>query len=66
MEGEALPVKKGTAKVTLSIGVAECPSHAESVSDVIAVADAALYEAKRKGRNRVSTGKRGSRRMTAL
>ena len=66
MEKEDLPVKKGTAHVSLSIGVAECPSHAESVSDVVAVADAALYESKRKGRNRVSTGKRGSRRMSAM
>ncbi|HEY6239396.1 MAG TPA: GGDEF domain-containing protein, partial [Burkholderiales bacterium] len=43
---------KGGA-VTISIGVAEYPSHGDSAKSVIGQADAALYEAKRAGRDRV-------------
>ncbi len=39
--------------VTLSIGIAEFPEHGETVEAVIASADAALYRAKRDGRDRV-------------
>jgi diguanylate cyclase (GGDEF)-like protein len=39
--------------VTVSIGVAEFPGHGETTLALIAAADAALYEAKRNGRNRV-------------
>jgi len=39
--------------VTLSIGLAEFPEHGETVEAVIASADAALYRAKRDGRDRV-------------
>ena len=39
--------------VTLSIGVAEFPTHGDSAAAVIAAADAALYTAKQNGRNRV-------------
>jgi diguanylate cyclase (GGDEF)-like protein len=39
--------------VTVSIGVAEFPGHGETALALIAAADAALYEAKRGGRNRV-------------
>jgi diguanylate cyclase (GGDEF)-like protein len=40
-------------RITLSIGAAEFPKHADVPSSIIAVADTALYEAKRKGRDRV-------------
>jgi diguanylate cyclase (GGDEF)-like protein len=40
--------------VTVSIGVAEYPSHGDTVDAVIGQADAALYEAKRAGRDRVT------------
>jgi diguanylate cyclase (GGDEF)-like protein len=46
--GEGQPVS-----VTVSIGVAEFPGHGETALMLIAAADAALYEAKRSGRNRV-------------
>ena len=39
--------------MTLSIGVAECPSHGDTPETLIASADAALYEAKGAGRDRV-------------
>ena len=40
--------------VTISIGVAEYPSHGDAAKSVIGEADAALYEAKRAGRDRVT------------
>ena len=43
--------------ITASFGVAECPSSAQTVSDLLKSADGALYEAKRTGRDRVA-GKR--------
>jgi diguanylate cyclase (GGDEF)-like protein len=39
--------------VTLSFGVAEFPAHGDIGETLIAIADAALYQAKREGRNRV-------------
>jgi diguanylate cyclase (GGDEF)-like protein len=39
--------------VTISIGVAEYPSHGDTAKAVIGQADVALYEAKRAGRDRV-------------
>jgi diguanylate cyclase (GGDEF)-like protein len=46
--------------ITASIGVAVCPSHAQNVRDLMAGADAALYEAKRAGRDRVQPSKLNS------
>jgi diguanylate cyclase (GGDEF)-like protein/PAS domain S-box-containing protein len=37
--------------VTASIGIADCPSDADNVVDLIRCADAAMYHAKRAGRN---------------
>ncbi|MGM0680395.1 MAG: putative bifunctional diguanylate cyclase/phosphodiesterase, partial [Pseudomonadota bacterium] len=42
---------------TTSIGVANYPHDGEHVSDILRVADAALYEAKRTGRNRISSSR---------
>src|SRR5438034_2122543 len=39
--------------VTLSFGVAEFPAHGNNPEALIAIADAALYQAKREGRDRV-------------
>jgi diguanylate cyclase (GGDEF)-like protein len=41
--------------ITASVGVAECPSCAQTSVDIMKAADTALYEAKRGGRNRVVT-----------
>ncbi len=52
--------------VTLSIGVAEYPSHGDTAEAVIGQADAALYEAKRAGRDRVMcAGAKGSKEKAA-
>lgn len=54
VEAERFPERT----ITLSIGVAEFPHHAETPESIIAVADAALYEAKREGRNRVTRARK--------
>jgi len=58
----AIPVPGGPpAGVTVSIGVAAWPGDGENVDAVLVEADRRLYEAKRKGRNRViSTGRRST------
>jgi diguanylate cyclase (GGDEF)-like protein len=40
-------------QIAASFGVAECPSSAKTARELVATADAALYEAKRQGRDRV-------------
>jgi len=53
--GTAVPVTEGrTIPVTISIGVATFPADAGSETALIAAADAALYVAKQRGRNRIS------------
>jgi diguanylate cyclase (GGDEF)-like protein len=39
-------------RVTVSVGVASCPSNARTERELFAASDAALYSAKRAGRNR--------------
>src|SRR5713226_2892889 len=43
----------GFGNLSTSIGIAAFPSHASSRADLVLAADAALYDAKRAGRNRV-------------
>lgn len=45
---------EGIGKVTVSIGVAACPEHADSERSLYAASDAALYVAKNEGRNRIA------------
>ncbi len=45
---------EGVGNVTVSIGVAACPAHANSERTLYAASDEALYVAKNKGRNRVA------------
>ena len=49
-----IPVRDATIRVTASFGVAEFPTYATAES-LLAAADAALYQAKRAGKNRVAT-----------
>jgi two-component system cell cycle response regulator len=42
-------------RITISIGVAECPSHGDTPESLIESADSAMYEAKDRGRDRVVT-----------
>jgi diguanylate cyclase (GGDEF)-like protein len=44
---------EGIGRVTISLGVAACPAHAVSERELYAASDAALYTAKRDGRDRV-------------
>jgi diguanylate cyclase (GGDEF)-like protein/PAS domain S-box-containing protein len=46
--------------ISISMGVALCPDHGSSISDVLRAADQALYCAKREGRDRVSVWTTGS------
>jgi len=48
-----MPTPAGPLTVTVSIGVASCAPHHACIEEVITEADAALYEAKKNGRNRV-------------
>jgi diguanylate cyclase (GGDEF)-like protein len=49
----ATPVEE-VGTVTISLGVAACPSHATSERALYSASDAALYRAKREGRNRTA------------
>jgi diguanylate cyclase (GGDEF)-like protein len=44
---------KSVGAVTVSVGVAALPAHGESSKALLEAADAALYRAKREGRDRV-------------
>ncbi|MBN1297787.1 GGDEF domain-containing protein [bacterium] len=52
-EKTQLKVNDNLLSITISLGVASYPVHAQSPAELIAVADAALYSAKKNGRNRV-------------
>ncbi len=49
-----IPTLKGTASITASLGVASLNLHGETLDQLLQRADAALYQAKRSGRNAVS------------
>jgi diguanylate cyclase (GGDEF)-like protein len=44
----------GAGRITASFGVAECPSCAQTSTDILKAADTLLYDAKRNGRDQVA------------
>jgi diguanylate cyclase (GGDEF)-like protein len=50
-------IEKQQVRTTASIGIANYPQDGEEVSEILRVADAMLYEAKRNGRNRVASSR---------
>jgi diguanylate cyclase (GGDEF)-like protein len=54
IEETAVAIGARTARITVSIGVANYPEHGVSEGDLLRAADNALYAAKAAGRNRVS------------
>jgi diguanylate cyclase (GGDEF)-like protein len=42
--------------VTISLGIASCPEHAQTAASLVDVADRALYRAKGQGRNQSVVG----------
>ena len=52
-------------QITASFGVAECPSGAQTSRELLTLADNALYDAKRQGRDRVVGGRVMSNSQTA-
>src|SRR5437588_471339 len=50
---DAVPTDVGPLTVTISVGVAHADSGEQRIRQILARADAALYEAKQRGRNRV-------------
>jgi diguanylate cyclase (GGDEF)-like protein len=49
---QPIPYQGATLTITASVGVAWCPAHADTGDGLLRVADQALYQAKRAGRNR--------------
>ncbi len=50
---DAAPEKPPREKITISMGVAGAPRHAQEAPTLLNLADVALYEAKRRGKNQV-------------
>lgn len=57
IEKESVKTPAGPVPVTISIGLVQSVEKTTSVESMIAAADAALYQAKKKGRNRLEVGK---------
>lgn len=53
LAGQPLPTREGPLSVTLSAGLAVWPTQGQTLEELMQVADAALYDAKRNGRNQV-------------
>jgi len=56
IEAMSLIFEKKKIRVTVSIGIAQRKKRQKSPDQILAQADAALYSAKEKGRNRIVAG----------
>jgi diguanylate cyclase (GGDEF)-like protein len=65
VESNAIDVPGFKGSVTISLGVASTGQGLTSVDELLKVADEAVYESKRVGRNRVSVGAPKARRKSA-
>jgi two-component system cell cycle response regulator len=54
-------IDAGSLDITISVGVAAYPEHGSSGKDLVAAADAAMYRAKARGRNRVEHATAGGK-----
>jgi diguanylate cyclase (GGDEF)-like protein len=52
-EATAIDIGEETIRCTVSIGIARYPDQGDTLKEVIALADTALYRAKHSGRNRI-------------
>lgn len=57
---------EGIGNITVSIGVAACPEHANSERTLYAASDAALYVAKNEGRDRIAVAPRLQEELPSL
>jgi diguanylate cyclase (GGDEF)-like protein len=57
----SIETEAGTVRSTVSVGVVTFPDDGATGDDLLISADAAMYASKRLGKDRVHTGKRGSR-----
>ena len=57
---------EGVGQITVSIGVAACPEHADSERTLYASSDAALYVAKNEGRDRIAVAPRRQNELPAV
>jgi diguanylate cyclase (GGDEF)-like protein len=55
VEAHAFPGEEAGMKITTSMGIAQFPEDGETSRDLLESADTALYDAKRSGRNRVTS-----------
>jgi len=51
--GSTLPLEYNRAKATISCGISEYPAHGTIGTELIILADKAMYQAKERGRNQV-------------
>jgi diguanylate cyclase (GGDEF)-like protein len=57
---------EGVGRITVSIGVAACPEHADSERTLYAASDKALYVAKNEGRDRIAVAPRLQEELPAV